>query len=433
MNGVKVSQNGQERVQGDTRSSLKHGHAVVIGAGIAGLTAARVLSDYFEYVTIIDRDDFGKTGRFRKGTPQAQHAHTLLPAGQAILEKFFPGIVAELLDLGAVAVDAARETAYFQDGMWRVPGGRPGDISVSASRPLLEGALLQRITRLENVVLLQGYEVSELLTDLMREHVAGVRVRSRSGWLRREYNLAADLVLDASGRNSQARAWLERYAYTPPEESTVNPLAGYVSRLYCCPEGFDAKWKRLVISPSAGSSPRGGMLVPLEGGRWHVTLVGVGGETPPLDDAGFLEFTRSLPTDWLYQAIRAAQPITQPVGFRDAANLWRHYERLPRYLEGFLVTGDAVFQTNPVHGLGMTVAVLGARVLNHVLQAHRSPASGIVAGVAKTFQQHLADVAAPLWDLVVAEDRKWEHAEIKIAAKANETQAAQPQLALGMA
>ena len=76
-------------------------HAIVIGCSIAGLLAARVLSDAYERVTIIERDELPAVGHGRKAVPQGRHAHVLLASGQRAIEALLPGITGELLAAGA--------------------------------------------------------------------------------------------------------------------------------------------------------------------------------------------------------------------------------------------------------------------------------------------------------------------------------------------
>jgi flavin-dependent dehydrogenase len=66
--------------------------AVVVGSGVAGLFAARVLSDHFDEVVLIDRDDVPDSPRPRDGVPQGRHFHALLPGGLNIASELFPGV-----------------------------------------------------------------------------------------------------------------------------------------------------------------------------------------------------------------------------------------------------------------------------------------------------------------------------------------------------
>ncbi|HSM59084.1 MAG TPA: hypothetical protein VK879_23210 [Candidatus Sulfomarinibacteraceae bacterium] len=140
-------------------------HAVVIGASIAGLTAARALAGHFARVTIVERDYLPADGKFRDGVPQARHVHTLQPRGRRLLEQQFPGLTDELLAQGALLIDPRREMAVFEHGAWQEPPGSGARPLLAASRPLLEAALRRRLAVLPRVRLLSGYQVVGLLAD----------------------------------------------------------------------------------------------------------------------------------------------------------------------------------------------------------------------------------------------------------------------------
>jgi 2-polyprenyl-6-methoxyphenol hydroxylase-like FAD-dependent oxidoreductase len=78
-------------------------HAIVIGASMGGLLAGRALADYYDEVTLIDRDALPLTYEPRKGVPQGRHTHGLLARGRAVLEELFPGFTAEMVADGAVS------------------------------------------------------------------------------------------------------------------------------------------------------------------------------------------------------------------------------------------------------------------------------------------------------------------------------------------
>lgn len=92
------------------------GHAVVVGASVAGLLAARVLSDAFETVTLLERDSLADEPGARRGTPQADHVHVLLEAGRATMTDFFPGFEETLLSAGGLSIDESRDLSYYQEG-----------------------------------------------------------------------------------------------------------------------------------------------------------------------------------------------------------------------------------------------------------------------------------------------------------------------------
>jgi 2-polyprenyl-6-methoxyphenol hydroxylase-like FAD-dependent oxidoreductase len=392
-------------------SKAAYNHAVVIGSGIAGLTAAKVLSSHFKRVTVIDRDPSSSPIDFRQGAPQARHAHTLLPQGQRILELLYPGLVNELFEHGAISVNAETEVASFKDGVWLTPKSRAMQ-SVSSSRPLLENILRERTALSLNVEFKQGYQAVGLQVDEQQQRVTGLRLRDRESANAPEFTLQADLVLDASGRSSRADEWLSQMGFTPPCESRVDALTGYASRIYERPPSFTEKWKMLYVRPSAPGGTRGGIILPMEGNRWHVTLVGMAGDYPPTDEVGFMEFARSLPTPQFYETIQNARPLSKPNGYRRTTNRFRHFEQLPRYLEGFLVFGDAVFTLNPVYALGMTAIAVGSQALERSLQTQlRTHKRGDLSGLAQNFQQQLSQSLTRLWETVTTEDQQWPNTE----------------------
>jgi 2-polyprenyl-6-methoxyphenol hydroxylase-like FAD-dependent oxidoreductase len=324
-----------------------------------------------------------------------------------ILEQQFPGLVNELLANGAVAVNAGNEAEFFLFGHWRAPHYPSAIVSISCSRPLLESVIYRRLAAHPRVVIMQEHEVVKLKVDERGERVTSVRLRSRGKLFHNETELAADLVVDASGRGSKAPQWLESLGYAPPPETIVNAFPGYTSRLYRRPGGFTGGWKTMYIIPTPPDNPRGGIIAPLEGERWLVTLVGMGGDYPPTDEAGFLAFARSLPGRRLYEAIIAAEPLSQPYGYRRNENRLRHYEQLPRYLEGFLVCGDGVCAPDPIHAQGMTMAAMGSLALERCLQAQRQRTANDLTGLAKSFQQELSQVVAGPWHMATSTDRRW--------------------------
>jgi 2-polyprenyl-6-methoxyphenol hydroxylase-like FAD-dependent oxidoreductase len=239
-----------------------------------------------------------------------------------------------------------------------------------------------------------------------RSTVTGVTVQSRlneDGARAAAEEITADLVVDASGRTSHAPRWLESLGYEAPEETTINSFLGYASRVYKIPEGFDADWRILFLQPNAPATARGGGLFPIERGRWIGTVAGAGRDYPPTDEAGFLAFARSLRTPLLYEAIKDAEPLTAISGYQRTENQRRHYERLRRQPERFLVTGDAVCAFNPIYGQGMTVAADDAMTLHRCLVR----ADGNLDGLAERFQKSIAKGNNDVWLIATGEDMRY--------------------------
>ena len=152
------------------------------------------------------------------------------------------------------------------------------------------------------------------------------------------------------------------------------------------------------IMPVPPQMPRGGVILPMENGGWQVTLIGIGRDYPPTDEAGFLEFARSLSSPEIYEAIKEAQPITAPYGYRRAENRLRQFDKLPAYLEGFLAMGDAVYALNPVYGQGMTLAAIASQLLNDCIIEHQTKDSQAdFTGLASRFHKQLGKELITPW------------------------------------
>jgi len=391
---------------GTKQAGRRDGHAVVIGGSMAGLLAARVLSRHFERVTLIDRDRFPLEPEFRKGVPQSRHLHVLLGKGRMLLDRFFPGLTEEMVAAGAVLLK------FQRDALWQTPAGWSERFDtgeeplLSSSRELLEFTVRKRIANSGRVRFIEETDVTGLTATADHSTVTGVTVQSRvqgNGSRAAIEEIEADLVVDASGRTSHASRWLETLGYDAPAETMINSFLGYASRVYRTPAGFDADWRVLFLQPNALTIARGGGLFPIEGGRWLVTVAGAGCDYPPTDEAGFLEFARSLRTPLLYEAIKDAEPLTSISGYQRTENQRRHYERLPRRPERFLVTGDAVCAFNPIYGQGMTVAADDAMALHRCLS--RTDAN--LTGLAERFQKTIAKGNNDVWLIATGEDLRY--------------------------
>jgi flavin-dependent dehydrogenase len=374
------------------------GQAVVIGGSIAGLLSARVLSDHFEKVIILEREPLPDGPEVRKSTPQARHIHALLEAGKRTLEALFPGMVEEMVAEGADLVDLARDAAWLQSGSWKVRY-ESGIQSILASRPFLEWKVRSRVLALPNVELRQGYGVEELVADASRQRVTGVKVKGPDG----EHVLEGDLVVDTSGRGSRAPHWLEALGYGRPEEEQVGIDLGYTSRFYERPAGFD-DFKIMVVNGRAPEARRSGFISNVEGGRWIVSLNGYFGDHAPTDEEGFLEFARGMPVPDLYEYIRKAKPLTQPVTHKIPSSRWLHYEKMARMPEGFVLLGDSVCALNPVFGQGITVISLGAKLLEEAVARARTSPGGLHRGMARGFQKELSTLVGLCWGLTTTMD-----------------------------
>jgi 2-polyprenyl-6-methoxyphenol hydroxylase-like FAD-dependent oxidoreductase len=377
-------------------------HAIVIGASMAGLLAARVLSDHYERVTIIERDQLIDDTAARKGVPQGRHVHALLAGGTAILGKYFPDLFGTLVKDGAVPLGPS-DIRRYQLGVRVAPVEAPIK-ALWQSRPFLEQHVRVALLARNNVKILDECSVTRL--RMYDERITGVILQYHHE--QREDELAADLVVDASGRGSRASQWLASLGYGQVEETNVTIDVGYASRIYRCPEQLPNDWKALIILGTPPYNKRAGVVFPIEGGYWMVTLGGWLRDYPPDDDTGFLDYARSLAQPDLYQAIKEAEPVSPIAVYRYAANRWRHYERLPRLPEGFIVMGDAVCAYSPVYGQGMSVAAIEAKTLDSCLREQQSGTkSSHQINFPQRFQKAIAREIKAAWLLSTGEDLRY--------------------------
>lgn len=371
-------------------------HAVVIGASMSGLLAARVLADASDQVTVLERDGFPQAGDARKGVPQGRHAHLLLAKGRKILEDLFPGFSDELVEQGALAGDPSERLRFCIDGgrHRRVRSGLDG---LFATRPFLEAHVRTRLLALPNVHAIERCDVDGLATSADRRRVTGVRLR-RDRAEGAEEVMDADLVVDAGGRGSRAPAWLDALGYPVPEEERVAVGVGYTSRFYRrTPAELRGDWGILVAPAPDAALKRGGAMIAQEGDRWLVTLAGYFGDHAPADEAGFLAYAKSLWRPDVYEVIKDAEPLSDFATYKYAASQRRRYERLTRFPQGFLVFGDAICSFNPLYGQGMTVAAMEAATLRDCL------AEG-AARLPRRFLTRASTVVDVPWSIAVGGD-----------------------------
>lgn len=376
-------------------------HAVVLGASMAGLLAARVLSESFSHVTVVERDDLTPDPVPRRGVPQAEHAHLLLVRGARAYEDLFPGLLDELVDsgvpvtrnLGQMRFNVAGHTLFHDAG---APAAERTDGALyHPSRPFFESRVLRRVTALPNVAVLEGYDVEGLTADRRGERVIGVRAVSRQDddTVR---DLPADLVVVATGRSGRVGAWLRDLGYPAPAEETLSIDLRYVSQRLRFPAGSVDHLRAVGVGPLP-SRPTGAGAFAQEGGSWIVTLFGYRGFHPPLDREGWLALGEEVLPAELAEPLREAEPVNDLRTQRFPSSMRRRFEKLPRFPAGLLVVGDAISSFNPAYGQGMTVAALEALALREMLQAGAD-------GLAQRFFKAAAQHVGVAWNLAAGGD-----------------------------
>ncbi|MBV8591451.1 MAG: hypothetical protein JO212_15565, partial [Acetobacteraceae bacterium] len=264
---------------------MNNRRAIVIGGSVAGLLAARVLSDIFREVVIFERDHFPDGPVHRKGVPQSRHVHVLLARGLEVLEELFPGLSEELIELGA-PVSKPEQLLYWIGGGYFCNSAYPHR-SITCSRPLLERVIRSRVLTCPTVRAADGTPVVAIATSGDSARVSGVRLATgQSGVL-------GDLVVDATGRGSHASAWIQAMGYPTPREERVKAGMGYSSRHYRR-EPDQLGGKHFLALGATPACRRGAVVSAQEGDRWIVTLAGYAGDHPPTDHSGFVAFAATL-------------------------------------------------------------------------------------------------------------------------------------------
>lgn len=365
--------------------------AVVIGAGIGGLLAARALRDSFTEVTVFDRDVLPSDASPRKCVPQARHVHALLASGQTAIEALLPGFARELVELGAISGDALADVRWVVDGH-RMARGRSGVSGVLASRCLIEWQVRQRIQQIGNIEIVDRCEVTGLTGDSKR--VTGVEIRRRGSPSSAE-TVPAELVVDSSGRSARSGAWLESLGIPRPAEEKMAVDVTYATRHFRLDRSELCGDAGIGVAPGP-ANPRSGLMAIQEDGNWVVTLAGYGKDWPPLDLAGFLEFARSFPQPDMYDALRKAEPVDDGLRYRIPTTVRRRFDaaQLPSQ---YLPFADAICCFNPIYGQGMSVAAIEAILLRDCLRA--SPHE-----VTRRFLRLASTPVANAWDLTVYND-----------------------------
>ncbi|WNM34919.1 FAD-dependent monooxygenase [Streptomyces sp. Li-HN-5-11] len=370
--------------------------AVVVGAGLAGMLAAAALSTAVDDVVVLDRDDLPDGPEHRRGLPQGRHAHLLMAGGLAAMEEIVPGgsIRERLLAAGAREIPlgwgmvALTPEGWFR--RWRHDGPR----MLSCTRALLDWTVRAAVLAHTSAEVRKAHAVG-LAGDAGR--VRGVRVATADG----ETELDADLVVDASGRGSRVVTWLREIGVTGVRERTVDSGLVNATRVYRTPAGAEQFPLTIVQADPYGSRPgRSGMVLPIEGDRWMVSLAGTRGGEPPSDPEGFLRYALDLPSPLVGRLVSGAEPLTGVHLSRSTSNVRRYLEKVTPWPEGFVALGDAVATFNPAYGQGMAVAALGARLLAEELRRTGPTAPGL----ARRVQRGAARSVDAAWAAAVGQD-----------------------------
>ncbi|OLZ69487.1 pyridine nucleotide-disulfide oxidoreductase [Streptomyces sp. IMTB 2501] len=371
--------------------------AVVLGGSHTGMLAARALADCADRVVIVERDALPDGPEPRKGLPQARHAHMLWSGGVRAVEQLLPGITEALQAAGGrrhpvtTGVVALSAQGWFR----RWPESHH---VILAGRDLLDATVRAQVLAGPRIDLVDRTEALGLTGT--GAAVTGVRLRSRDG---AERTLPADLVVDATGRGSRATRWLADLGLPAPELREIDPGVVYASRLFRAPEPTWDSFPVINVQPDphGGGPGRSGFLLPIEQGRWIVTLCGTRGGEPSAANEEFLPFARErLRHPLLGELLERAEPLSDVSVTRSTVNRRHFYERIPVWPENFTVLGDALAVFNPVYGHGLAVAAQSAVLLREVIRRH----GWGTPGLARRVQRAAARPVRAAWDLALGQD-----------------------------
>lgn len=378
-------------------SHLGRDTAVVIGAGIAGLCAAKALAEHFRSVILLEQDVLSSDAQHRKSAPHAHHVHVMSATGRLTLGKLFPD-ADRLFAQSAELLDWCRDLRMYHVGGWHQHALESRLLVRPVSRPLLEKVLRDNLCLHPALKLMDGHKVLGL--ECTGGTVTGARVQAANG----ELVIPCDLLVDTSGSQSRTVKWLQELGgHKAPYEEIVQQDAMYASQLYRAPAGTKSSWRSMYVFCRPPQTFTGGAILPIENGLWHVTLAGYDGHTPPRKRDGFLQFADRLPGDGEFaSALRSATAVSDVRRFRLPANRWRRFDRMLRPPAGFLCLGNALCEFDPAYGQGMTVAAQCALALGELLRKGVSDQA-----LARQFYRTTTTFIRVPWNIATLSDRRF--------------------------
>lgn len=380
--------------------------AVVLGASLAGLLAARVLSDHAEQVILIERDASETGSEPRPGVPQGTQVHVLLPAGVVQLERWFPGFSAEAVAAGAVVppADGSRDR-FFTNGVLRAtPPAEHGLPVLFCTRPFLESWVRRRTLDTGNVKLVTG-RAEGLVFEGDQVTGAGYVPHGASERVVRQ----ADLVVDATGRSSKVGDWLAESGWPRPPVQRMPIKLNYATAKFAYDEKISEVWmasSQTTAEPATGRIARIGGFNRVEGDRWIMLIAGYGDDRPSRNPQDYITRCRKDFPDVFGDIAERAELLGDVVTYHQADSSRRDFHELTRFPAGLVVVGDAVASFNPVYGQGMTCAALHASCLSQYLRSRPS-----LAQPAKAYFDLVRVVVDAAWQISTFADLGLPHVE----------------------
>jgi len=332
-----------------TTNSVTSKHAVIVGAGMAGLLAAAAVSDVFEEVTIIEKDSLPESPQFRIGVAQGAHVHTLLGYGVEAMENLIPGLMADVYSAGAVKIRRNFDI-WFHDAIGPTPIRDVGILTPSVTRPLLEHVTRQRVLALPNVNLRDSTKMLNFEMD-EQSKISGIQVMTNDI----PESIFADLIVECSGRASNLSTWLTAHEFGEVPSQRLKILMGYTSGFFRMPKDVAENGKAcLMLAVPPGY--RAAYLTPVDGDMWLATMYGRGQDTAPRDPEGFVAWAKGLPHPVIHDMLVRAEPISDFKIYKIPYGIWYRYDQMPNFPQRLVPMGEALTSFNPMYGQGMSLA-----------------------------------------------------------------------------
>lgn len=333
---------------------MKRDHALVIGAGTAGLAAAQVLSEHFKKVTVLEKDPSIGSNNARSGVPQGRHLHVLLKRGHKILRQLFPKIEKDFED--CPYIDWSHDTAWEnRDGLFP---RYPSLIRTEAmSRPRLESHMHFHVSQKSRIVFHKA-EVEEIFVE--QNTVESVRCKNNRLF-------TADLVVIAGGAFFPLKRLLPTLSIDGSTKKTsINITYRSVQFTKASLKFQDFKQYYYQLSPPTDA--RGAVIAPIENGRYVATLIEYSSSLKgKADFEDFMKRALLVPGKHCFSLLKDGQALGEPAYFHKSHMHLRRLHKVAGFPVNLVVVGDAFCSLNPVFGQGMTVALEQALLLKKML------------------------------------------------------------------
>lgn len=341
--------------------------AVVIGGSITGITTAKVLTEHFRKVIVLEKDQDHRKMEGRPGAAQGWHLHHLLMAGQQKLETVFPGIIDDMVAAGAFKVDMGEQYRLMLGGSWKKVIQSGLDV-ICAARPLLEWCVRRRVDGDPAIEYRYESSVTDLIYDKTGNAVLGVVVDCGG----EQEVIPAEFVVDAAGKNTPLPSLLERIGVGAPriEEDHINCF--YSTMHFKVPP--ERVWNDKVMVITYAYRPcqtHYSAQFYLDSSRTVLStcLVGYNCYSPPRNVEEFRSFARNMPSAAVGRELEGLEPCSEVHNFRYPTMQRYHYEEMRNLPSGLVSLGDSFCSADPVSGAGMTKALIELDQLRTLLRS----------------------------------------------------------------